>query len=166
MYTFYEDAGHGWLKVRLSELEALRIDVYISRYSYVKGGYVYLEEDMDMGTFIKALKIGDLRSWFDMNVTTRLSNRSRVRSYESYVADMGKLKRMLDIPAESEEVDIDPYRAKVTCSELAMHTNQAGKSVRRLWKHPTAEYGYALMYDHSFLHGCLGIHSDGSISLS
>ena len=53
-YVFYSDPGHGWLAVELAELAELGIAHRISRYSYLKQGIVFLEEDMDMGTFIRA----------------------------------------------------------------------------------------------------------------
>jgi len=54
MYIFYSDSGHGWLKVKRSELEELNIADKISFYSYQSGKSVYLEEDCDAGVFINA----------------------------------------------------------------------------------------------------------------
>ena len=42
-YTFYSDAGHGWLKVSI--YEAKELDIKISKYSYRKNHTLYLEED-------------------------------------------------------------------------------------------------------------------------
>ena len=50
-YTFHSDPGHGWLEVELAELGELKIAHLISSYSYLHRGIVYLEEDMDLGTF-------------------------------------------------------------------------------------------------------------------
>jgi hypothetical protein len=59
-YTFYSDAGHGWLEVDLQELIALGVASAISRYSYIKrteaGTKVYLEEDCDVQVFDDAMK--------------------------------------------------------------------------------------------------------------
>lgn len=55
-YIFHSDPGHGWLAVKRKELEDLGIEKEITGFSYVKGKTVYLEEDLDAGTFIKALK--------------------------------------------------------------------------------------------------------------
>ena len=51
-YTFFEDSGHGWLKVPVSELIELGIENDISHYSYMFGDWAYLEEDCDMARFI------------------------------------------------------------------------------------------------------------------
>jgi hypothetical protein len=59
-YTFYSDAGHGWLEVDLQELIALGVASAISRCSYIKrtedGTKVYLEEDCDVQVFDDAMK--------------------------------------------------------------------------------------------------------------
>ena len=55
---FYQDPGHGWIKVRRAELVSLGIDEDITGYSYQDndGGWVYLEEDCDASTFLKAYR--------------------------------------------------------------------------------------------------------------
>ena len=53
-YRFYSDAGHGWLRVKLAELDALGIRDDISAFSYADSVYAYLEEDCDMGAFMVA----------------------------------------------------------------------------------------------------------------
>jgi hypothetical protein len=54
IYTFYEDPGHGWLEVPVSELVDLAISGEITPYSYLKAGMAYLEEDCDLSTFVRA----------------------------------------------------------------------------------------------------------------
>lgn len=54
LYTFYQDPGHGWLEVPLSELQELKIVTQITPYSYQKNDKVYLEEDGDLTRFIEA----------------------------------------------------------------------------------------------------------------
>jgi hypothetical protein len=56
MYKFYEDPGHGWLKVPRKELVELGIENEISPYSYMSGSgrMVYLEEDSDLSKFARA----------------------------------------------------------------------------------------------------------------
>ena len=56
MYTLFTDAGHGWLQVTWEEINMLGIADQISKYSYVCGEHVYLEEDCDAGLFINALE--------------------------------------------------------------------------------------------------------------
>jgi hypothetical protein len=53
-YTFFEDPGHGWLEVDREELRKLGIEEDITGWSYQKGNKVYLEEDQDLSTFLKA----------------------------------------------------------------------------------------------------------------
>jgi len=53
-FKFHYDAGHGWLKVHA--LDLLDIDLTpedFSRFSYRDGEWLYLEEDLDAGTFIR-----------------------------------------------------------------------------------------------------------------
>lgn len=80
-YQFYSDPGHGWLRVPYSELERLDIADKITHYSYTKGDNVFLEEDCDMSTFMKAK--ADLNEKVDIQVI-RCNRQSRIRSYNSY----------------------------------------------------------------------------------
>jgi hypothetical protein len=52
--TFYEDPGHGWLRVPIKLIHELDIAGQISRYSMIKKDMAYLEEDMDAGSFLRA----------------------------------------------------------------------------------------------------------------
>jgi hypothetical protein len=53
---FHQDPGHGWLCVKIAELEALGIADKITGYSYMRKQSAYLEEDTDLTTYINALK--------------------------------------------------------------------------------------------------------------
>jgi len=53
-YVIFESPGHGWLRVPLSELKKFNILEDISPFSYTDGEFAYLEEDVDMGTFLTA----------------------------------------------------------------------------------------------------------------
>ena len=55
-YTYHTDPGHGWLEVSLDELDLLGIRSEVSCYSYINGGKAYLEEDCDMGLFIRTME--------------------------------------------------------------------------------------------------------------
>ena len=59
-YTWHVDSGHAWLEVKLSELKQTIDTKSISKYSYIDGGVVYLEEDCDAPKFIKSLGGCDL----------------------------------------------------------------------------------------------------------
>ncbi len=78
-YIFYLDPGHGWLSVPRQELIDLHIDHLISTYSYQKDKLVYLEEDSDMPTFLKA------KGQANAEIIEKVSNSdSIIRSYEPY----------------------------------------------------------------------------------
>jgi len=54
-HTYHEDAGHAWLKVPKSVIIMFGIADKITGYSYEYAGQVYLEEDQDAITYLKAL---------------------------------------------------------------------------------------------------------------
>ncbi len=54
--VFHSDPGHGWLAVKLSELERLELMDKITSYSYQSGEMAYLEEDCDMSTYFQKLE--------------------------------------------------------------------------------------------------------------
>jgi hypothetical protein len=83
-FQFYTDPGHGWLRVPYSELERLDIADKITSYSYTKGDNVFLEEDCDMSTFMKAKAALNEK----VDIQTINSNRqSRIRGYAKYRGD-------------------------------------------------------------------------------
>lgn len=78
-HTYWQDPGHGWLEVRQSDIIILDLMGKISGYSYRKGEMVYLEEDQDAGTYIKALFSGetaeqDVKAWNSMLVIKHQEN--------------------------------------------------------------------------------------------
>jgi len=84
-YHFYSDPSHGWLKVTASEVREL--DIKVSRYSYTRGDFMYLEEDLDLTVFLNAKGIHtsmDARNWFDENVVDHHTDKSsKIRSYSA-----------------------------------------------------------------------------------
>lgn len=82
VFNFHSDAGHGWLAVKNSLVRELGLATEISAYSYMQGQSSYLEEDCDMGRFIRAFtakfgfepKIKELES----------KNYSPIRSMKSF----------------------------------------------------------------------------------
>jgi hypothetical protein len=58
-YVFYDTEAHGYLEVSYDEIVDLGLEEKISRYSYMNilGTKVYLEEDYDLGLFLKKKKI-------------------------------------------------------------------------------------------------------------
>jgi hypothetical protein len=51
--TFMSDPGHGWLVVPIADVKAS--GAVISPYSYVRGELAYLEEDLDAGSYLRAI---------------------------------------------------------------------------------------------------------------
>lgn len=77
---YHSDPGHGWIAVKRKELEELGIAEKISSYSYEKGATVYLEEDMDASTYIKAMGEKGVTVFF----RETYKEYSPVRSYARY----------------------------------------------------------------------------------
>ena len=94
---FYEDPGHGWLRAPVTLLEKLQIVDQISRYSYLKGSYAYLEEDCDAGKLMEALKLSpDFK--LDKVVRHYCQNESAIRSYYPFTASWRE--RLAKVPVE------------------------------------------------------------------
>lgn len=81
--TIYTDPSHGWGKVSLSELSRLNIIDKISTYSYIhkNGLNAYLEEDVDLSTYLKALDDKGIKYKFK---TMHTNKSSKIRSYNRY----------------------------------------------------------------------------------
>jgi hypothetical protein len=79
--VFHCDPSHGWLEVDRADIDALNIASKISRYSYLKGNRVYLEEDCDAMHFLKAAKECD----WTINIQEQHSDRdSFIRAYPRF----------------------------------------------------------------------------------
>lgn len=50
----FSDAGHGWLRVKLEDLQ--KVGGAYTPFSYYSGKYAYLEEDCDLRTFYELCK--------------------------------------------------------------------------------------------------------------
>jgi len=87
-YTFFEDPGHGWLEVDREELRELGIEEDITGWSYQKGNKVYLEEDQDLSTFLKAkfpvFPANRSRFWNSQEVRKVYREHTPIRSYNNY----------------------------------------------------------------------------------
>jgi len=84
-YHFYTDGSHGWLKVPLDKIRELGIAKDISSSSYMDEQYAYLEEDVDLTTFFKALGLdGDEKReerqkfWDNIGQTDTSTQRSEI----------------------------------------------------------------------------------------
>ena len=86
---FYADPGHGWAKVKKSELEKLGIAQLISACSYERGEYAYLEEDCDLSRFLEAYctYYGIDKSTFFKDFTKSIyaGHYAHIRDFASYI---------------------------------------------------------------------------------
>lgn len=80
---FTADPGHGWLHVkRATALRVMGPDfVRLSRFSYQRGGTLYLEEDCDAPLFMECAR----QQGVEVTVQFRHVARTPIRSYESLV---------------------------------------------------------------------------------
>ncbi len=81
---FYADPGHGWAKVKKSELATLNIAHLISSCSYERGDFAYLEEDCDLSIYLGAIRSRGIA--YKFSGTTCANRSSRIRGYNRYVA--------------------------------------------------------------------------------
>jgi hypothetical protein len=79
--NYYQDPGHGWVKVKLQTLLDLGIHDKITRYSYVRNDHAYLEEDCDLGLLFKTCDAKGIKIVLRDHHTNK---QSKIRSYQSY----------------------------------------------------------------------------------
>lgn len=79
---FHSDAGHGWLRVPLSELDRLGIRHLISQYSYRNATHAFLEEDCDAAVYVAAVRGAGEPGLEYVQVDDGAS--SRIRSYPRF----------------------------------------------------------------------------------
>ena len=79
----YTDPSHGWAKVSIKELLKLDIADKISTYSYIhkNGLNAYLEEDCDLGLYLKTLDAKGIKFKF---IEKHTDKSSKIRSYNRY----------------------------------------------------------------------------------
>lgn len=78
----YSDGAHGWLRVPVDMIKALDIVKNITIFSYLKGRYAYLEEDIDARTFIDAAKSRGIE--VIVNSRRESNGPSQIRRYPPY----------------------------------------------------------------------------------
>lgn len=79
---FYSDPGHGWLAVKKKLLKDMGLADKITYYSYMKGKTAYLEEDLDAGLLLNALKDAGIAFTLVEKNTDRISP---IRNYPHYM---------------------------------------------------------------------------------
>lgn len=87
--TVYNDPGHAWAAVPHELIVKLGLVEEISDFSYMTANKVYLEEDCDFTTFLKAAEAAELK----IKIKEHYCNSaSKIRWYGKYVAGLvGKL---------------------------------------------------------------------------
>jgi len=81
-FTFFTDAGHGWLRVTPEDCRAVGLSKFsFSRYSFVDRDWLYLEEDCDASTFLNAYvkTIGDMPIIHDVHTNGNSTIRHKAR---------------------------------------------------------------------------------------
>lgn len=84
-FRFFIDPGHAWLEVPLRLLLSIGRSHMVSQFSYMRGEYVYLEEDCDADIFL---------SYFTNDEYTieylTLSHEAPIRRYDHFWYPDGK----------------------------------------------------------------------------
>jgi hypothetical protein len=87
-YIYFSDPSHAWLRVKISEIEKMGIGLTISKSSYRKGQYAYLEEDSDAPKFLKA-KFGESLNLAQLEkdgiIKTSYADKTTVRDFDNFV---------------------------------------------------------------------------------
>ena len=81
---YYQDPGHGWIRVPLTELSKLGIADQISTCSYMKGDFAYLEEDSDAAKYCNAMESAGYKLKLVELVRKRAA---KLRNYPAYSPD-------------------------------------------------------------------------------
>lgn len=87
-FDFYSDPGHGWLRVKRHLVMDLGIGQRITRFSFERGQWVYLEEDCDAGVFLEALRARPGDYAFSVREHCSRQRESKIRSYARYRFDL------------------------------------------------------------------------------
>jgi len=83
VFSYYQDPAHGWVKVPTKLLKQLNIEKEISAFSFYRGDYAYLEEDVDASLFDKKMTENKFATIYKQFHTDKSS---KIRNYKSYSA--------------------------------------------------------------------------------
>ena len=78
---YYQDPGHGWVRVSIGLLHGLKIAEDISSYSYRRESYAYLEEDCDLARLLAAAAAAGITIKLKQHHTNKTS---KIRGYAQY----------------------------------------------------------------------------------
>jgi hypothetical protein len=79
--NYYQDPGHGWVRVSVGLLHGLKIAEDISAYSYRRNDYAYLEEDCDLSRLLTAAQAAGIEIKLKQFHTNK---QSKIRGYRFY----------------------------------------------------------------------------------
>ena len=115
--TYLTDPSHGWLVVKRSDLITLGIEDQITGFSYEHGAKVYLEEDCDLMTYLRAATAA---GWFVKTKDAHTNEPSFIRLLKGYQSTAAARQSIADF------YDRNP---NLTLADLSRFT---GKSVPAL----------------------------------
>ena len=81
-FTFFSDAGHGWLRVTLDDCKAVGLSKFsFSHYSFIDRDWLYLEEDCDASKFFAAYvkTVGEMPIVHDVHTNGNSAIRHKAR---------------------------------------------------------------------------------------
>ena len=78
---YYQDPGHGWVRVSVGLLHGLKIAHLITPYSYRRGDHAYLEEDGDLSQLLTAAAAAGITIKLKQFHTNK---QSKIRGYSQY----------------------------------------------------------------------------------
>jgi hypothetical protein len=79
---YYQDPGHGWVRVSVGLLHGLKIAEDISPFSYRRNDYAYLEEDCDLSRLLAAAAAAGITIKLKQHHTNKTS---KIRGYRPYI---------------------------------------------------------------------------------
>lgn len=79
--NYYQDPGHGWVRVSIGLLHGLKIAHLITPYSYRRGDHAYLEEDGDLSQLLTAAAAAGITVKLKQHHTNKTS---KIRGYAQY----------------------------------------------------------------------------------
>ena len=126
-YVFYNDPAHGWLRVKLKDLEESGVAPSITNSSYMDKTYAYLEEDYDAGQYLTAIGLepGSMeRNEFLDKLNIKYSERSHVRSKDPYEYSPVVPKKL-----PKKKKDVVPKQLELQEGDLVTYTNKDGDKI-------------------------------------
>ena len=110
--NYFTDPSHGWLEVKRSDLIALGIEDEITGFSYEKGAKVFLEEDCDMGTYLRAAIAAGWNAYFHASHTDSESPIRLFNRYESTAAARQSIAAFYDNNPNLTLADLSRFTGK------------------------------------------------------